>query len=188
MADQRHGLAAYWGLLLGYGAVTFVLGIVVAVWPDETLVVVAVLIAIQLLVTGVVRVVLALAPGPQDAGVRVLTGLIGALALVVGLLCLRDPLQTLVAITLLLGAWWVVSGVFDIVQAILPRTANRGWEVLGGVVSVLAGGFLLVNPDISLGLLVLVLAVWLLVVGALAMVAAVRLRSAARTAVAPEPA
>lgn len=180
------GAAAYYGLILTYGILTFGLGIVIAVWPDETLVVVAVLIAIQLLIAGVLRIVLAIAPGPQEAGVRVLTGLMGALALVVGLLCLRDPLQTLVVITLLLGGWWVVSGVFDIVQAIMPRTTDRAWEVVTGVVSILGGGFLLANPDISLDLLVWVLAAWLLLTGAVAVVAAMRLRAVDRAAATPQ--
>lgn len=173
------GLGDHWGLVLGYGVVCLGLGLVLAVWPGETLVVVAVIIAIQLLVGGVVRIVAALAATTLDGGVRALIGLTGGLAVVVGLLCLRDPLQTLLALGLLLGVWWLVSGVVDVLTAVIaPVPGRRAWDVVSGLVSVAVGGFLLVNPDLTLGLLVVVACVWLFAVGTMAVVAALGLRAA----------
>jgi uncharacterized membrane protein HdeD (DUF308 family) len=175
-------LADHWGLVLFYGLVTLGLGITLAVWPGETLVVCAVLIAIQLLVSGVLRIVSALAASTLDGGVRALMGLSGALALIVGLLVLRDPLQTLLVVGIILGVWWVVSGVIDLVGAVVsPTPGRRAWDVVMSLVTILAGGFLLVNPDLSLGVLVFVVCAWLLITGVLAIVAAVLLRSARRT-------
>ena len=54
-----------------------------------------------------------------------------------------------------------------------------GWDIAGGVVSILAGGFLLVNPELSLGVLVFVICVWLIALGVMAVVAAIKLRSVA---------
>jgi uncharacterized membrane protein HdeD (DUF308 family) len=174
-------LADHWGLILAYGLVTLGLGIVLAVWPDETLRVCAVLIAIQLLVSGVFRIVTAVAAGGLDTALRVLSALTGALALIVGLLLLRDPLQTVLVIGLILGAWWVATGVIDIIGALVAGTPGRvGWDIAGGVVSILVGGFLLVNPELSLGVLVFMICVWLIAVGVMAVVAALRLRSLAR--------
>ncbi|HET9422663.1 MAG TPA: HdeD family acid-resistance protein [Nocardioides sp.] len=176
-------LADHWGLVLAYGLVTLGLGIVLAVWPDETLLVCAVLIAIQLLISGVFRIVTAIAASGLDTALRVLSGLTGALALIVGLLFLRDPLQTVLVIGLILGAWWVATGVIDIIAALVAGTAGRvGWDIAGGVVSILVGGFLLVNPELSLGVLVFVICVWLIAVGLMAVVAALRLRAVARHA------
>ena len=180
--------ASHWGLVLAYGLISVGLGIVLAVWPGETLVVVAVLIAIQLLVAGVLRIVLALGSTALDGGVRVLMGLTGGLSLVVGLLCLRDPVQTLLIVGLLLGVWWVVSGVVDIVAAVVrPVPGRRAWDLVSGLVSILAGGFLLVNPDLSLGVLVVVICAWLFLVGAAAVWAAFRLRAAGKDASASAP-
>lgn len=174
-------MAAHWGVIMGYGVVSLGLGVVLAVWPDETLTVCAVLIGIQLLVGGVLRVVMAIASPSLDGGVRVLVGLTGGLALVVGLLCLRDPVQTLLVITLLLGVWWVASGVVDVITAVVaPVPGRRVWDVLTGVISILAGGFLLVNPELSLGVLVFVTCAWLIITGLVAVVTAIRLRSTAR--------
>jgi uncharacterized membrane protein HdeD (DUF308 family) len=110
--------------------------------------------------------------------VRALVGLSGGVALIVGLLVLRDPLQTVVVLGLILGVWWVVAGVIDILGAFLsPGSSRRGWDIVTGVVSVLAGGFLLVYTDISLHVLVVFAGIWLILAGVLATVAAFRLRS-----------
>jgi uncharacterized membrane protein HdeD (DUF308 family) len=175
-------LADHWGLVLTYGVITVGFGIVLAVWPDETLKVIAVLIGIQLIITGVFRIILAIASSSLEGGARVLVGLFGALALIVGLLCLRDPLQTLLAIGVILGVWWFAAGVVDIIGAIMsPSSRGRGWDIAMGIISLLAGGFLLVNPELSLGVLVVVVCVWLFAYGFIAIVAAFALRSA-RTA------
>jgi uncharacterized membrane protein HdeD (DUF308 family) len=174
-------LADHWGLILAYGVLTLGLGIVLAAWPDETLVVCAVLIAIQLLVSGVFRIVTAITASGLDTALRVLSGLTGALALIVGLLFLRDPLQTVLIVGLVLGAWWVATGVIDIVSAVVAPTEGRvAWDIAGGVVSILVGGFLLVNPELSLGVLVFMICVWLIAVGLMAVAAAIRLRSLAQ--------
>jgi hypothetical protein len=180
---DRREFAGAWGLVLAYGVVCLGLGIVLAVWPEETLVVVAVLIAIQLIVSGVLRIVLAIAAGSVDTGVRVLAGLTGGLALVVGLLCLRDPVQTILIVGLLLGVWWVVSGVVDVITAVVaPVPGRRAWDLGAGIVSILAGGFLLVNPELTLGVLVFVVCAWLFIAGVIAVVIALKLRGAGRRA------
>jgi uncharacterized membrane protein HdeD (DUF308 family) len=138
-----------------------------------------VLIAIQILLSGVLRIVMAVGARGLDGGVRALHGVIGGLAIIVGLLCLRDPVQTLLLIGILLGVWWVISGVVDVVGALVSPAQGRRrlWDVVSGVISILAGGFLLVNPKLSLGVLVVVIWVWLFLVGGIAVFAAFKLRS-----------
>ena len=172
-------LANHWGLVLGYGLVSVGLGLVLAVWPGETLVVVAVLIAIQLLVSGVFRIVMSIGAKGIEGGVRALLAITGALAIIVGLLCLRDPVQTLLIVGLLIGMWWVVSGVVDVIGALVsPVPGRRAWDISTGLISVIAGGFLLINPKLSLGVLVVIICVWMFLIGGLALVAAFKMRSA----------
>ena len=170
-------MADHWGLLVGFGSLTVLLGLAVVLWPGSTLVVLAVFLGIQLLVNGVFKIVSAFAASSVDGGVRALLGLAGALSVIVGLLCLREPMQTVVVLGLLLGAWWVVSGLIDIFAAVLGDVRERAWHVVMGVVSVLAGGFLLVNPELSLTALVIVVAVWLFGYGVIAVIAGFRMRS-----------
>jgi uncharacterized membrane protein HdeD (DUF308 family) len=172
------GFADHWGVVLAYGLITLGLGIALTVWPDASVTVFTVLLAIQLVVAGIFQISAALSHSRDDGGVRALVGLSGGLALIVGLLILRDPLQSVLVLGMILGVFWVIAGVIGILSAfIAPSPSGRGWELLTSVATVLVGGFLLVYTDLSLKLLVLFVGIWLIVAGVLAVVAAVRLRS-----------
>ncbi|MFJ2755798.1 HdeD family acid-resistance protein [Nocardioides sp. NPDC087217] len=176
------GLGDYWGLVLTYGLVTTALGVILAVWPKQTLVVVAVIIAIQIIVSGLFRIIAAVAGSSMEGGLRAVVGFSGALAIVVGLLFLRDPVQTLLIVTILLGVWWVIGGIVDIIGAVLrPAPGRRMWDITAGAITVLAGAVLLINPELSLGALLVISCVWLIVVGIIAVVMAFRLRSEAKS-------
>ncbi len=171
-------LASTGALVLAYGLVTLGLGIALLVWPDATIVVFAVLLAIQLIIGGIFRIVTAVGMGKMDGGMRALIGLSGGVALVVGLLILREPLQSVLVLGMILGVWWLVVGVIDVISAIVnPSTRGRGWDIVVGVISILAGGFLLVYTDLSLKVLVVFVGVWLVLAGVIATFAAFRLRS-----------
>jgi hypothetical protein len=175
-------------LALGYGALCLALGVALTVWPGETLAVVAVLVAIQLLVNGVMRVATALTSSGLDGGVRALLGLAGAISLVVGLLLLRDPVQSLLLVGLLVGVWFLLSGVVDLIATVLgPAGSLRGTGLASALVSILAGAFLMANPELTLGVLVLVVCIWLFAIGGMAVVAALGLRAAGRRAEAGAP-
>lgn len=172
-------LAEHWGLVLAYGVITLGLGIALLVWPDASITVFAVLIAIQLIVAGVVRIVQALSTDRRDGAARALIGLAGGLALIVGLLVLRDPLQSVLVVTMILGAFWVIAGVMDLLGAFTGvEREGRGWDALGGVLSIVFGVVLIEWTDISLKLLVVLTGAWLMVAGVIAVIAAFRLRNA----------
>ena len=181
-------MADHWGLVVGFGALTMVLGLAVVLWPGGTLTVLAVFLGIQLLVNGIFKIVSAFAASAVDGGVRALLGLAGALSVIVGLLCLREPMQTVVVLGLLLGAWWVVSGLIDVFAAVLGDSGEKAWHIAMGIISVVAGGFLLINPEVSLGVLLVVVAVWLFGYGAIATIAGFRMRSLAGGHVGAAPA
>lgn len=170
-------LVDHWGLVLAYGVVTLGFGIALAVWPDASVTVFTVLLAIQLIIAGIFRISAALSHS-RNEGARALVGLSGGLALIVGLLILRDTLQSVLVLGMILGVFWLIAGVIDILSALIgPPRSGRGWELFGGVISVLAGGFLLVYTDLSLTVLVVFVGVWLIVAGMVAIVAAFRLRA-----------
>jgi len=182
MQEAVARIGRHWGLLLTYAILTFALGVVVLVWPQETVKVVMLLLAIQLFIGGVFYVVQAIATDEASGGQRALLGLLGALSLMVALLVLRKPLQTLALITVIIGAWWVIGGVVTIVTSFGRDVAYRGWRILSGVVSVAAGAFLLLQPDVTLKLLVWVIGLWLVISGAILVAAAFAVRSAGRQA------
>ncbi|SER22495.1 HdeD family acid-resistance protein [Actinokineospora terrae] len=172
----RGRASGHWGVLNGVLMVG--VGVAALVWPGASLVLLAVLFGITLMANGVVRVVQAIADS-GSGGSRVLLGLLGALSLLVGVLCLRAPLQTLALLAVLIGSWWLVSGVLAVVAA-LGDGGGGGWSVALGVLSAIAGVYVLVQPGISLAALEVALGVGLIVLGAVTAVEAVRTRPTGR--------
>ena len=176
-------LGKHWGWLLAYGILTLIAGLVVLVWPGETLLVLAVLFGIQLIISGIFRFVAALASDDLTGGTRVLLALLGVLSIIIGLWAVRHVLLTLLALIVFLGIYWVISGVIDIFTSIAHREMpSRGWTALTGVLSLIAGLIVLAFPGLSLYGLAVVLGVWLIIFGVMEMTSAFRLRSAAHAA------
>ncbi len=180
VADVVAEVGRHWGLLLAVGAVTALTGVLTLVWPGRTIVVVAVLFGIQLVVAGLFRFVAALAAGDESGGTRVLYAVLGILSLIAGLYALRHLFLTIAALALLLGIFWIVNGVVEVIAAAGDRTmAGRGWQAALGVLSIVAGVVVLVSPSISLLTLAVVLGAWLVVLGVGQIVLAFQLRSGA---------
>jgi uncharacterized membrane protein HdeD (DUF308 family) len=152
--------------LTAHGVFTTLLGVAVLIWPGATLVLIAYLFACYLLVNGIVQIILAITdPDELSGGRRVVLGLLGALASLMAVLCLRAPLAVL---ALLIGAWWFVSGVLLIVAAMsVSADRERPWTATGGALAVLGGLLLLLQPDLTLFGLTLILGIWLVLHGAL---------------------
>jgi uncharacterized membrane protein HdeD (DUF308 family) len=151
-------------LTIGAGALSIVIGVLVLV-PANTAVVIAWLFAVQMIVTGVLQLIAAFA-GDAGTGGRMLLGLLGALTILVGLLCLRAPLQTVVVLGLLIGATWVVGGVINIFHAINDGpVGERGWGIASGLLSVVGGAVVLIYPGESVVTLAWLLGIVLLVTG-----------------------
>jgi uncharacterized membrane protein HdeD (DUF308 family) len=177
-ADMMARVGRHWGWILAFGVITLLTGVLVLVWPGRTLLVVAVLFGIQLIVTGIFRFGAAFA-ADESGATRVLFAVLGVFSLIVGLYAVRHIFITLLALGLLLGIFWVVSGVTELFNAAQHKTmGSRGWTALMGVLSIVAGLILLAYPGLSLLTLAILLSVWLLVLGLMEISLALRLRSA----------
>jgi uncharacterized membrane protein HdeD (DUF308 family) len=177
-ADMLARVGRHWGWFLAFGTITLLIGLAALVWPGRTLVVVAVLFGVQLIVMGIFRFAGAFASDDQPGGTRALLAVLGVLSLIIGLYAVRHVLITLLALALLLGIFWIVSGAGELFTAISHREMRgRGWNAVMGIVSILAGLVVLVYPGISLVTLAVVLSIWLLVLGAMQITVAFRIRS-----------
>ena len=167
------------------GVVSVVVGVLVLVWPDVSIVLLAWLFAIQFIVAGILQLVAALW---RDDGVaaRVLLGLAGAFSILVGLLCLREPLQTAVLLGLLVGATWVVTGIIGIVHAFgAGPHHHRGWGIASGLLSAIGGAVVLVYPGATIVVLTWLTGIVLLVSGLAVLFHGLAARRADRRRVAP---
>ena len=175
--SARDALARSWALVLGVGVVTFLLGVTLAVWPRETAKVLAILLGLQLVVSGIAQIGMALSSSGEKAG-RWLLAISGAVALVVGALLLFSPRQTLTFVALTVGICVMVTSAADMLDALLSgRARRRWWHVLRGALTFVFGVLLVANPDVSLALLALIACVWLICYGFLTVVAALLLRT-----------
>lgn len=93
--------------------------------------------------------------------------LMGLLGLVAGLLLLFFPFSGILALTLLMSAYFLVSGGFKIYFAFKLRPAQRwGWVLAGGIASLLLGLILVIGmPGIALWALGLILGIDLVLYG-----------------------
>lgn len=184
MADTVADVGDSKGWWIAYGVLTLLAGIAAVVWPAVTVLVLAVVFGIQLLILGVFRIVAAFAV-PDTSTARKLVGvLIGILSIIAGILCLRSPIATVVILALLVGAFWLVYGIMEIVGGIAERDGERGraWAIIGGIIGVIAGVVILAMPAVSAVALAWVLGIMLIVQGVIAIFAAFSKRpSAARS-------
>jgi uncharacterized membrane protein HdeD (DUF308 family) len=176
-ADMLSRLGRHWGWVLAYGILTLLAGILVLAWPSQTLLVLAVLFGVQLIISGIFRFVGAFASDDLTGGTRVLLALLGVLSIIIGLWAVRHAVLTLVALIVFLGIFWVINGLIEIFAALSHRDMpDRGWSVLMGVLSAIAGIIVLAYPGLTLVGLAVILGIWLLVFGILEIIAAFRLR------------
>jgi uncharacterized membrane protein HdeD (DUF308 family) len=169
-----------------YGVLTVIAGVLVLAWPGITLVTLAVIFAVQLFVVGIFRVVAAFAIPDTSASAKVLSVVVGVLSFIAGIICLRSPLQTLVVLTLILGAFWLIHGVADIVNGISGRgEAGRGWTIVGGVIGVLGGIVVLSSPVSSAITLAWLLGVVLILLGLVGILSSLRRSEPAVSAPSP---
>jgi uncharacterized membrane protein HdeD (DUF308 family) len=169
--------AAAWPAFMAGGIGSLILGIILLAWPKETLTVVAVLIGAALVVAGLLRLVDGFTAHEMSGGRRVASVVIGLIAIVLGLYCIRHYHITIAALAIIVGLFWVIHGIADIgIGLFAGGLPGHGLTILAGVLSLCAGMIVLFWPTISITVLVAVIGIWLIVYGIMAGLLALRLR------------
>ena len=153
------------------GVVSLVCGILAMVYPGITLLALGVILGFYLMLGGVVALLDAIL---GDAASRLLSAIVGVLALLAGLVCLRRPGESLLAIVVVVGFFLVISGIFGLVRAIADRE-ERGLAILAALVDLVLGILILALPKLSLGTLAVLVGIALVVRGAFSCVGAYKL-------------
>ena len=106
----------------------------------------------------------------------------GIAVLLLGLALLTNPAATVMILVQFLGAYWIVDGIFTLIQAIKGRKAakNWGWGLFVGILSVLAGIVIFSRPlasaILTVTFLVYLIAFWAMFFGINSIVTGIRLR------------
>ncbi|MFF9038809.1 HdeD family acid-resistance protein [Streptomyces sp. NPDC014892] len=170
-----------WKWILGSALATLVPGVILLVWPDGTLHVIAVLLGLYLLAIGAFRFVDVFAR--EEPGERVPGLLLALLYVLAGVLCLRHPLQTITALSLIVGIVWLSTGILTLYTALATKNLPHRGFVLGvAVLGVVAGIVVLALPTESATALTRLLGLWLVLLGLAEATVALAWRAALRRA------
>ncbi|HEY8199445.1 MAG TPA: DUF308 domain-containing protein [Candidatus Limnocylindrales bacterium] len=183
--DQAEGMlrsvGGHWGWVLAFGILTVVVGVALLAVPGKTLITIAIFFAAYLFVSGIFMLVRSFTHDGGSGGQRVLSAIVGVLAIGVGLMLLRAPFQALEVMIFTLGFWWVFSGIMDVVRGFqLP--SGRGWAIFMGFITLIAGLIILAYPIQSADVLALIAGIMLIILGVFAVVASFQVRNLARKA------
>jgi uncharacterized membrane protein HdeD (DUF308 family) len=173
-----------WKGTLVSGVLTIVLGVMVLVWPGPTILVASTMFGVYLLMSGLAELFLAFTL-PRSAATRVMLFLTGALSLVLAILSFRHfgDAYAVLLLSLWIGAGFIFLGVSENAVALSERDLpGRGWYVVLGLMSVIAGGIVLVWPFDSIVVLTIVSGVSLVVLGLIQIVQAFQIRSDTKAA------
>jgi uncharacterized membrane protein HdeD (DUF308 family) len=170
--DDLGQMAKEWWLIAILGVVSIVAGVLALVYPDITLLAVGLIFGIYLLMAGIFEIVEAIV---GDASSRALSAIVGILGIVAGLICLRRPGDSLLALVVVLGIYLIVAGGAHLVLAfVFPE--GRGWAILGAIADIVLGIVILSVPKLGLVTLAVLFGISLIVRGAIACVGAWQLR------------
>ena len=164
-----------WWVLTVRGAAAVLFGVLALFWPGMTAIVLALLFGAYALVDGVLAGVHAV---QADSGSRIPLVVEAVVGILLGIVALLWPVATLVVLTVLIGAWAVVTGVVEIVGAVRLRKEITGeWlYILSGVLSVCFGLLLWFWPMAGAVAVALIIGVYAVVFGAVLIALSLRLR------------
>lgn len=129
------------------GVASLILGVLVLVRPDATLLAAGVLFGVHLLISGVLQLVAAFGTHRTTA-LRVLAFISGALSLLLGPFCLRGPMRSVLLLTLWIGIGWLIRGITQTLAAASDRSMPaRGRQIFLGALTFAAGIVLIDSPS-----------------------------------------
>jgi uncharacterized membrane protein HdeD (DUF308 family) len=172
-------VAFAWQSTLFLGVVTLALGLIVSFHPSGSLNVIAVLLGVLLIISGIFHL---LSVFESTEPHRVWLAVTGLLLVVIGVLLIRHLHLTLALIGLVVGISWIVQGLSAFAVGLsgdLP--GGRAWWVFFGFVS-LAGGIVVVAaPVTSVTVLAVLLGIWFAVMGLVEIASGFMLRHATQS-------
>lgn len=143
---MRDPLTTTWWVLLIRGVLAILFGILALAWPGITILALVILFGAYAIVNGIFTLIGAFCgTSGQSRGWLIFSGIISVIA---GIVAFVWPGITTLALLLVIAAWFVVTGVFEVIAAIALRKEIDGeWVmILSGVLSVVFGALLFIWP------------------------------------------
>jgi uncharacterized membrane protein HdeD (DUF308 family) len=152
-----------WQTLLVVGFTTLILGLIVSFHPTGSLNVIAVLLGVLMIVSGLFHLIRMFRSAESH---RVWLGISGLLLVVLGVVLIRHLHLTLAIIALLIGIGWIVQGLSLLAVGFSGDVREgRGWWIFFGIVSLIGGIVVAAVPVSSLTVLAVLVGIWFIVQG-----------------------
>lgn len=177
-------LAKNWWMFLLRGLLALAFGIVALFFPASAFLSLVVVFGAFALVDGIFAIVSAFTSNAKSENWwwLILEGLVGV---VIGVLTLIQPAAMGEAWLILIAAWAIVTGVFEVITAIRLRKMIEGelWMIIGGLVSIVFGILVFVYPASGAVAVGLIIALYAILFGLLFVMLGLNLRKFKNTAV-----
>jgi uncharacterized membrane protein HdeD (DUF308 family) len=167
--------ASTWQTTLFLGVATVILGLIVSFHPSGSLNVIAVLIGILMIISGIFNLIRVFDGAEQH---RIWLGIAGLLYVVIGVVLIRHLHLTVAFIGLIVGLTWIVQGLSAMFGGIGGSREGRGWWIFFGIVSLIAGIVVVSDPISSITVLAVLIGIWFIVMGLFEVIAAFIIRRA----------
>jgi uncharacterized membrane protein HdeD (DUF308 family) len=176
-------LTGSWQAAMLLGALTLILGIIVTAHPTGSLNVLAVLLGILLILSGLFHLIRVFDPREPH---RIWLGIAGLLFIVIGVVLIRHLHLTRSLIGLFIGITWIVQGLAALIGGIGGGVREgRAWWIVFGLVSVIAGIVVAATPADSLTFLAVLLGIWFIIMGVFEIIGGFILRHAVHRQLTP---
>lgn len=159
------------------GVVAVLFGILAIVWPEITVLSLALLFGVYTLLDGITSIVMGIGQGTD----RVYLIGLGILGVIAGVIALVWPQITVIVLLVVIAVWAIVAGVMQIAAAIRLRKVirNEWFLALSGIISLVLGLLLIVQPAEGAIALVIAIATFAIVWGITLVVLGFRIRTLA---------
>jgi uncharacterized membrane protein HdeD (DUF308 family) len=172
-------LAGSWQATVFLGVLTLILGVIVSFHPTGSLNVLAVLLGVLMILSGIFHLIRVFDPGELH---RVWLGVAGLLFIVIGVVLIRHLHLTRSIIGLIIGITWIVQGLAALIGGISGGVREgRAWWITFGIASLIAGIVVAATPASSLNVLAVLLGIWFVIMGIFEIIGGFLLRHMLRT-------
>jgi uncharacterized membrane protein HdeD (DUF308 family) len=178
-------LGRAWWLVLLFGLISIGLGVIALLQPEGSVEVVAILLAIWLIVSGLFSIIRAFGHG-LSGGLRALLIITGVISMILGFFALSGGEESVFRAEWILAIFIGISFLFQGFAALFgaaESSVGRGWNIFGGIVLLIAGIVVLAVPYRSLFALALIVGIWLIIMGIFAVISSFSIKSATKNLV-----
>ena len=178
--NAKKRIGSLWWMPLVRGILLVIFGVIMFVQPGSTFLSLILLLCIYWIVDGIFSIIEGIRGHTEKSRTWLVVG--GILGILAGLIIVGNPVVS----GLFSGAFlaWLIGFAIIANGLVMIFTGRDGqwtwWGLVMGILYVLFGIFVISNPLVTIGALVLIFAFWALISGVLAIVLAFRLRGLAK--------